>query len=61
MTCFLTGADTSVISGMGSPYTVGLVLKRAEDSAAVMMFAYSIKETYCLFKNTSWDTAITKL
>ena len=62
LNCFLTGADLSpVISGMSSPYTIGLVLKRGEDAATVMMFAYSKKEVYCLFKNTTWDTIVTKL
>nr|DAL39594.1 MAG TPA_asm: hypothetical protein [Bacteriophage sp.]DAL80562.1 MAG TPA: hypothetical protein [Caudoviricetes sp.] len=46
---------------MSSPYTIGLVLKRGEDAATVMMFAYSKKEVYCLFKNTTWDTIVTKL
>jgi len=61
LTCFLTGEGVTPIAGMASEYTIGLVLKRGEDSAAVMIFAYSVREVYCLFKNGTWDTAITKL
>lgn len=58
VSCFLTNSNTIKLSGMGSVFTIGLALKRSADSAAVIMFAYSEKKLYFLFKNNTWDDAV---
>ena len=58
VSCFLTNSNTIKLSGMGSVFTIGLALKRSVDSAAVIMFAYSEKKLYFLFKNNTWDDSV---
>ena len=58
ISCFLTNSSTIKLSGMGSVFTIGLALKRTADSAAVIMFAYSEKKLYFLFKNNTWDDSV---
>lgn len=58
ISCFLTNSSTIELSGMGSVFTIGLALKRTDDSAAVIMFAYSEKKLYFLFKNNTWDDSV---
>jgi len=59
LTIVSTGDSTVPYNGMGSRYTIGMVLKRTGSSCVVVMFSYSRKEIYILNKNDTWDSSVT--